>query len=290
MTWLISIVTNTALFLYAGLFKVRREHDDLPEEVMRAFSALTLGLIKTFPNAEIKHEEGIDIVWSGDRIEFPGNGAFSVPGGTTIAQLERNLKYVQNQFNELNKDGRYGLFDFEASSLLANHISGDRIEEVCLKYGFTPSQDATMVRYGGLFEKIDFRDLEVRRVQTDEQIFQIFALFYPEVKTDWSHSVDFYKSLYGYVGYVDGKVVTTATAHLYEGKVFLSAVGTHPDYRNRGYGTAMSKHALQMAMEQSGSTISLLYATQMGKPIYEKIGFRQIGTAFFTKYETTKQC
>jgi ribosomal protein S18 acetylase RimI-like enzyme len=289
MTWLLSIITGTALFLYAALFKVRREHDDLLDDAMRAFSFLGQGLVKAFPNAVIKHEEGIDIVWSGDRIAIP-NCAFSIPGSTTISRLERSLKYVRNQFNELGKDGRYGLFDFEASSLLANHISGDRIEEVCLKYGFTPSQDATMVRHGGLFDNIDFRDLEVKRVQTAEQIFQIFALFYPESKTDWSYSVDFYKSLYGYVGYVDGKVVTTATAHLYEGKVFLSAVGTHPDYRNRGYGTAMSKHALQMAMEQSGSTISLLYATQMGKPIYEKIGFRQIGTAFFTKYETTKQC
>jgi hypothetical protein len=43
---------------------------------------------------------------------------------------------------------------------------------------------------------------------------------------------------------VNGKVVTTATAHLYEGKVFLSSVGTHPDHRNHGYRTAISKYAL----------------------------------------------
>jgi hypothetical protein len=43
-----------------------------------------------------------------------------------------------------------------------------------------------------------------------------------------------------------------------------------------------------MAMEQSGSAISLLHSSPMGKPIYEKIGFRQIGTAALTEYKPSQ--
>jgi predicted GNAT family acetyltransferase len=83
---------------------------------------------------------------------------------------------------------------------------------------------------------------------------------------------------------VDGKFVTTATTHLYKGTVYLSCVGTDPDYRNQGYGTAISKYALQQSLEESGSKISLLHASLTGRSVYEKLGFKEIGTAVLSVY------
>jgi ribosomal protein S18 acetylase RimI-like enzyme len=288
MIWIVFLAAVFALLFYTALLKLPRMQSDLRDEAMKAFSSIGLGIVKTFPNAVIKHRQDVNLAWSGKKLVVL-NSAFRTSRAETVHQLEETLKYVQSQFDLLNTNKYSGIFVFEASSLLENDISREAIVKVCSKYGFESEFVDTMARHGGTFEKIDVGALEVKKVEIAEQIAQSRALFFPDDDTDWTGSVDYYKSLYSYVGYVEGKAVTTATAHVYESKVFLFNVGTHPDYRNRGYGTTISKYALQMAMEQSGSTISLLHASAMGKPIYEKIGFKQIGTVAFTAYKPSEE-
>jgi len=51
-------------------------------------------------------------------------------------------------------------------------------------------------------------------------------------------------------------------------------LGTIPAYRKRGLGFAVSRHALVEA-KKNGYKTALLFASVMGKPLYEKIGFRE---------------
>jgi hypothetical protein len=103
-------------------------------------------------------------------LKLPHKQALRTYSATTVHQLEETLKYIRFQFDLLNTNECSGVFLFEASSLLENGISREAIVEVCSKYGFNTDFVDTMERQGGLFEKIDTRDLEVKRVLTAEQL------------------------------------------------------------------------------------------------------------------------
>jgi GNAT superfamily N-acetyltransferase len=258
---------------------------DQRDAALEAFCYLAKGISSSFPNAVFKHDEDTDIVWTGNKLVIL-NGAFRRSQPESLAELEHTLKYVESQFRELDK-GTGGIVVWEAGTLLENGVSKEAIKEVAAKYNIKAKFDTTMAREGRLFDKVDLRGMEVRKNETDKEIGQLFRMHFPNDATDWSYPAEFWKSLNSYSGYVDGKLVTTATTHLHKGDVFLSCVGTDPDYRNRGYGTAISKYALQQSLEESGSKISFLHASEMGRPLYEKLGFKEIGTGMMNVYNKT---
>jgi ribosomal protein S18 acetylase RimI-like enzyme len=223
---------------------------DLREEALGAFSYLIRKISSTFPDVEIRHEEDIEIVWSGNNFVIL-NGAFRVSQPKTLAELEYTFKYAESQFRELDK-GTGGILVFEAGTLLENGVSKKAIEAVAAKYNIKAKFDTTMAREGRLFDKVDLRGMEVRKNETDKEIGRVFRIYFPNDLTDWSYPAEFWKSLNSYSGYVDGKFVTTATTHLYKGTVYLSCVGTDPDYRNRGYGTANPSMHFNRALKRAG--------------------------------------
>lgn len=78
-----------------------------------------------------------------------------------------------------------------------------------------------------------------------------------------------------WVGYVDGRPVSTACAYIAEGFVGVYAVATVPEARGRGYGEALS-WAATLCRPDLPST---LQASEMGQPVYERMGYRTV-TAF----------
>jgi GNAT superfamily N-acetyltransferase len=78
---------------------------------------------------------------------------------------------------------------------------------------------------------------------------------------------------YGFVAYEGDKPVSTATAIINEGCLFLFLVATAPDRRRKGYGEAVVRHALQRAHEATGIRRSVLHATDLGYPVYLRLGY-----------------
>jgi GNAT superfamily N-acetyltransferase len=258
--------------------------EDLRDTAVGAFNNLLRERGRTFPNSVVRDGEGVDITWSGTKIRYL-NAAVRVHEAKTASQLEDSLRYAKRQFDELDNHRIGGKFVFELSSLLEQGISEENIKETIMKYELEVEFLTTMVRCGAVFENIDYKGLKIAKVETAGQLAQVCRVFDPEDTTDWSYPTDHWRSLYSFLGIVDGKVVTTATAQLYQGKVFLSTVGTHPDHRKRGYASAISQIALQSAIHASGSQVGLLHATQMSKSVYEKIGFKKIGTMGIATYK-----
>jgi len=79
---------------------------------------------------------------------------------------------------------------------------------------------------------------------------------------------------YGFVAYEAGKPVSTATAIINEGSIFLFLVATAPDARRKGYGEAVCRHALQTAHQATGIRRSVLHATEAGYPVYLRLGYQ----------------
>jgi GNAT superfamily N-acetyltransferase len=82
-----------------------------------------------------------------------------------------------------------------------------------------------------------------------------------------------HEDAYGFVAYEGDKPVSTATAIVNDGCLFLFLVATTPDGRRQGYGEAVVRHALQRAYEASGIRRTVLHATEAGYPLYLRLGY-----------------
>lgn len=62
----------------------------------------------------------------------------------------------------------------------------------------------------------------------------------------------------------------------------IENVVTHPDYRNKGYGTGLLKRAQEMAREKGCYKVMLLTGRRDAIPFYEKAGFERGSKTGFT--------
>jgi ribosomal protein S18 acetylase RimI-like enzyme len=79
-----------------------------------------------------------------------------------------------------------------------------------------------------------------------------------------------------YVARVDGSPAACLLAHDHEGDCGIWAVATVPEARGRGLTTALLAHAMVDARER-GCETSSLEATQMGRGVYERLGYKPLG-------------
>lgn len=71
---------------------------------------------------------------------------------------------------------------------------------------------------------------------------------------------------------VDGEFVATATAVAKGASGWLAHVFVTPEHRRRGFGTVATRAAIEQ-LEALGCRSILLAATDLGRPVYEKLGF-----------------
>lgn len=79
-----------------------------------------------------------------------------------------------------------------------------------------------------------------------------------------------------WVGYRSGTPVATAQLVVHERVAGLYYVGTHESHRGYGYGEALTRHAVSEGFAR-GCDIATLQASPLGRPVYERIGFRVVG-------------
>lgn len=78
-----------------------------------------------------------------------------------------------------------------------------------------------------------------------------------------------------YLARVDGQPVATATSWLGEGAVGIFNVATPPQFRGRGYGTAVTRRAVRDGFA-AAADLAWLQASALGEPVYQRMGFRQV--------------
>jgi ribosomal protein S18 acetylase RimI-like enzyme len=254
-----------------------------------AFNIIISGIVKLLPTAKFITEHGFDIRWAGSGFKNVMNISFKKSTVRTLDELRDSFEYLRQKYNELDTDHGGGLAIIEMGSLLEQGISRETITETASSYGFGVELHDTMINETSLpFKAIDTKDLKIKKVTKGGELREIFLTLldmygkpFPDVP-DWIPAMSYWETVYSYVGYVDDIVVTTASTIVHEGKVFVACVSTHPDFRRRGYATAITKYAMQKAHEATGATVSLLHASSMGNPVYKKMGFNTIGSVAFT--------
>lgn len=77
-----------------------------------------------------------------------------------------------------------------------------------------------------------------------------------------------------YLGLLEGVPVACSTMFLACGVADLWHIGTLPEFRRRGFGAAMTLQPLYDA-QALGQHLAVLYASEMGVPVYYRLGFRE---------------
>lgn len=78
-----------------------------------------------------------------------------------------------------------------------------------------------------------------------------------------------------YVGYAEGRPVTTGLGYRTGDTIGVYNIATVPSHRRRGYGEAMTWRVVADGVAD-GCTAAVLQASDMGRPIYERMGFRTV--------------
>jgi GNAT superfamily N-acetyltransferase len=76
-----------------------------------------------------------------------------------------------------------------------------------------------------------------------------------------------------FIGRVGDEPVATSLAFVAEGAVGLYGIGTVPDKRGNGYGGALTLAGARWGL-QRGADVAVLASSDMGYPVYERLGFR----------------
>lgn len=80
----------------------------------------------------------------------------------------------------------------------------------------------------------------------------------------------------GFVGFVAGEPVSTTATVVDSGVVGVYNVATLPNYRQRGYGEAVMRYALEVAAAETGIRRTILQSTKPGLALYQQMGYRTV--------------
>lgn len=78
------------------------------------------------------------------------------------------------------------------------------------------------------------------------------------------------------LGVVDGAAVATASALMVDGIRYIALVATTPGYQRRGFADVVMRRALELSAAAHPGALTVLHATEAGRPIYERMGYRAI--------------
>ena len=81
---------------------------------------------------------------------------------------------------------------------------------------------------------------------------------------------------HGFLLYEDGKAVAGGSASYVEGISYIGWMATLPERRGRGYAEALLRHMDVFMRRRYGVKETVLHATEMGRPVYERMGFRAV--------------
>ncbi|HVV44395.1 MAG TPA: GNAT family N-acetyltransferase [Bryobacteraceae bacterium] len=79
-----------------------------------------------------------------------------------------------------------------------------------------------------------------------------------------------------WVGYHEGRPVATAATVVAHGVIGLYNVAALPGEQGKGFGEAITRHAISEATRESGLQRVILQSTMQGERLYRKLGFREV--------------
>jgi predicted GNAT family acetyltransferase len=96
-----------------------------------------------------------------------------------------------------------------------------------------------------------------------------------ELFSQFSSAVQQVEEARWYVGRAEGAIVSTALAFTLDGSTGIFDVATPSEHRGRGYGAALTSHALRDGFD-AGSGFGYLQSSTIGHGVYQRLGLRDV--------------
>ena len=157
-----------------------------------------------------------------------------------------------------------------------------QVEEEAARLGFTEQMPLPgMAATPGELVDVRAPDLDIARADDQEALLEAATL----AASVWGTRLERLRALFApameipgmnvYVGRVDREAVTIAIGYRTDREVALFNVATLPKRRRQGYGAAVSAHAVRAEFE-NGADLAWLQTSEMGEPVYRRLGFRHV--------------
>lgn len=128
-----------------------------------------------------------------------------------------------------------------------------------------------------LIRPIEDRDLQyLNRLPPDDWNFDYESFLKNFMQREFFHS---------FVLEVSEEIIGTGNVLIKDSIGWLAHILVDSNYRNNGYGSQITKFLVDF-LHDKGCTTQLLIATELGLPVYEKLGFRKI--CVYPSYETVE--
>jgi ribosomal protein S18 acetylase RimI-like enzyme len=160
------------------------------------------------------------------------------------------------------------------------HVVGDH-EQLILgsglqRQGGIPSLALTSIDIAPAGAPLEIREVEDEATLADHVMLVSCAFDFVQDALATVFTTRLEPAWSAYVGYVEDEPVATTQLVAKDGVAGLYYVGTLETHRGRGYGDAITRHAI-IEGARLGCDIATLQASPSGYPVYKKIGFEDVG-------------
>ncbi|MEP7033834.1 MAG: GNAT family N-acetyltransferase [Actinomycetota bacterium] len=250
------------------LLRIMSPLSTLDEDLLRALAANCGGAYLVgaqAPGRPYRVEDDLMLSDLGLPIALPPNNATLLRAPHGAREFE-GLEARAREFFSVSPGGGYEIWSIWPTTDLA-------------PFGYSLFVTPCMIREPGGEPRACPPELEVAEIDGDAGIREVWSVIdevfcehlVPEPLWDARMLSDDYRV---WVGRLDGRAVATATAYVSDGFVGIYGVATLAEVRGCGYGEAVTWAATRCRP----SLPATLQASEMGKTVYERMGYRTMTT------------
>jgi GNAT superfamily N-acetyltransferase len=204
------------------------------------------------------------------------NAAFASAPIETLQHLEESLQAASSHFRSQHLPWAFWICEDWLAPALRRKLS-----RTCESFGLRLSSDLpglaanTVRKAGRVLPAMELRRVEAEATLNDFRAlgsvsFHVPPVWFSEV---FDRSVAPDESFVCWVGYVDDVPVATGATVVSHGVIGLYNIATAPDHRQRGYGEAITRYAIDAAVRRHGEHPIALQSTSQGLRLYGPMGF-----------------
>jgi len=255
----------------------------MPEAEIRAISENLVEALRFFgrarQDAEVRDLAGVSLIFCGMNYAAFNAALLTEPVHNDNAALIRLIELSASQFDSLRLRWTFWLCDDFLSRSLSRQASQIFNRHNLRALTKAPGMYAERLRppLRGL-PQIEVREVNdaPTRATFAEVMSLAFEIPHSVASAVYGSERAWSGTLKGYIGYVNGKAVTTSAATITEDVIGLYSVATLPQYRRLGFAEAIMRHVIDQAYQTRRAHRTVLQSTSSGLSLYEKMGYRTL--------------